>query len=135
MYYPAEKLEELLRQQQDKPRIQAEYAHAMGNSCGGLEAYKRLEELYPHYQGGFVWDWIDQQLTADGRLHYGGDFGDLPNSGDFCADGLLFADRVPSPKLAAVKAVYTPSCWSWSRARWCCATRAFSPTRANCAWR
>lgn len=108
MYYPAEKLEELLRQQQDKPRIQAEYAHAMGNSCGGLEAYKRLEELYPHYQGGFVWDWIDQQLTADGRLHYGGDFGDLPNSGDFCADGLLFADRVPSPKLAAVKAVYAP---------------------------
>lgn len=108
MYYPAAKAEDILKEFQDKPYIQAEYSHAMGNSCGGLEAYKRLEAIYPHYQGGFIWDLIDQQLYQEGRLYYGGDFGDLPNSGDFCADGLLFADRTASPKLSAVKAIYSP---------------------------
>lgn len=107
MYFPAEKSERILQKLTDKPYIQAEYAHAMGNSCGGLAAYKRLEYMYPHYQGGFIWDWIDQQLYIDGRLYYGGDFGEFPNSGDFCANGLVFADRSPSPKLAAVKASFT----------------------------
>lgn len=70
MYYPAAKAEDILKEFQDKPYIQAEYSHAMGNSCGGLEAYKRLEAIYPHYQGGFIWDLIDQQLYQEGRLYY-----------------------------------------------------------------
>lgn len=108
MYYPAEHVERILKEHPEKPYIQVEYAHAMGNSCGALDYYARLERIYPHYQGGFVWDWVDQQLLVDGKLQYGGDFGDAPNDGDFCADGLLFADHTPSPKLAEVKAVFTP---------------------------
>ena len=108
MYYPAEHVERILKEHPEKPYIQAEYAHAMGNSCGALDYYTRLERKYPHYQGGFVWDWVDQLLLVDGKLLYGGDFGDAPNDGDFCADGLLFADHTPTPKLAAVREAFTP---------------------------
>lgn len=108
MYFSPEQAEQYLLDHPGKPYIQVEYAHAMGNSCGDLESYVELEERYPRYQGGFIWDWIDQQLWKDGQLHYGGDFRGWPNSGDFSADGLLFADRTPSPKLAAVKAAYSP---------------------------
>ena len=110
MYLPPEEAERYVLTHPGKPYIQVEYAHAMGNSCGDLERYVDLERKYPGYQGGFIWDWIDQQLWKDGQLHYGGDFRGWPNSGDFCADGLLFADRTPSPKLAAVKAAYRPVC-------------------------
>ncbi len=108
MYWPADRVEKQLLIQSDKPWIQVEYAHAMGNSCGSLDRYIALEERYPQYQGGFVWDWIDQQIQKDGVLHIGGDFRDHPNTGNFCADGLLFADGTPSPKLSAVKAAYRP---------------------------
>lgn len=108
MYWPADRIEKHLQSYSDKPSIQVEYAHAMGNSCGSLDRYIRLEEQYPQYQGGFVWDWIDQQIEKDGILHYGGDFREHPHTGDFCADGLLFADGTPSPKLSAVKAAYRP---------------------------
>ncbi len=108
MYWPADQVEAYLLRHSEKPCIQVEYAHAMGNSCGSLEHYIRLEEQYSHYQGGFIWDWIDQQIQQDGVLHYGGDFRERPHSGDFCADGLLFADGSPTPKLAAVKSAYTP---------------------------
>lgn len=108
MYYPASQVEQILKEHPEKPYIQVEYAHAMGNSCGALERYRRLEQEYPGYQGGFVWDWVDQQLLVDGKLRYGGDFGDVPNDGDFCADGLLFADHSPTPKLAEVGAVFSP---------------------------
>ncbi len=79
MYWPADRVESYLQSHSDKPCIQVEYAHAMGNSCGSLERYIRLEEQYPQYQGGFIWDWIDQQLEKDGFLHYGGDFRERPS--------------------------------------------------------
>ncbi|MEE1296175.1 MAG: glycoside hydrolase family 2 TIM barrel-domain containing protein, partial [Bifidobacterium sp.] len=95
-----------------KPFISCEFMHAMGNSCGGLTEYMELER-YPHYQGGFIWDFIDQALEQrlpDGtvRLAYGGDFADRPNDGEFSGDGLVFADRTPSPKAQEVKACYAP---------------------------
>lgn len=70
MYAPAKVIEEYLTNKPAKPFISVEYAHAMGNSVGDLAAYTALEK-YPHYQGGFIWDWIDQGLEKDGHLLYG----------------------------------------------------------------
>ena len=94
-----------------KPYILCEYSHAMGNSCGNLYQYTNLFDQYPILQGGFIWDWKDQALktqTDDGieYLAYGGDFGDTPNDGNFCGDGLLFADGSVSPKIFEVKKCY-----------------------------
>ena len=66
---------------------------------------------YPKFQGGFIWDFVDQAiLTKDDRgrdyFAYGGDFGDRPNDGNFCGNGLLFAERTPSPKLAEIRRLY-----------------------------
>jgi len=95
------------------PFILQEYAHAMGNGPGGLLEYQQLFETYPRCQGGFVWEWIDhgiRQRTADGREYfaYGGDFGEPLHDGNFVMDGLLFADRTPSPGLLEYKAVIAP---------------------------
>lgn len=94
-----------------KPFILCEYSHSMGNSTGGLFKYVDLFHRYPVLQGGFIWDWIDQAIrskTPEGTeyLAYGGDFGETPHDGNFCGNGLVFADGTPSPKLAEVKAVY-----------------------------
>ena len=85
--------------------------HAMGNSVGNMDEYTALER-YPKYQGGFIWDFIDQAIYAtqpDGTrsLRYGGDFGDRPSDYEFSGDGLLFADRKPSPKAQEVKQLYS----------------------------
>ena len=93
-----------------KPYISCEYAHSMGNSTGGLHLYTELEQ-YPKYQGGFIWDYVDQALfqrLPDGteRLAYGGDFDDRPNDYEFAGDGIVFADRTPSPKAQEVKQLY-----------------------------
>ena len=111
MYASPEQVEEFLHAHPDRPFLLCEYAHAMGNSCGGVGQYTRLFREEPHMQGAFVWDFIDQAiLTKDGQgreyLAYGGDFGDEPNDGNFCGDGLLFADRTPSPKLAEIRRLY-----------------------------
>ncbi|WP_329535574.1 DUF4981 domain-containing protein [Streptomyces sp. NBC_01450] len=95
------------------PFIQCEYAHAMGNGPGGLTEYQRLFETYERLQGGFVWEWIDHGLRtqdAEGRefFAYGGDFGETLHDGNFCADGLLFPDRSPSPGLLEYKKVIEP---------------------------
>jgi beta-galactosidase len=95
------------------PFVLCEYAHAMGNGPGGLLEYQQLFEKYPRCQGGFVWEWIDhgiRQCTDDGRefFAYGGDFGEVLHDGNFVMDGLLFADRTPSPGLAEFKAVIAP---------------------------
>ncbi len=113
MYVPPEDCEAWLRTHRDKPFILCEYSHAMGNSCGDLARYTALADKYPHCQGGFIWDWVDQCLlakapTGEEYLASGGDFMDSPNDGNFCADGLLFADRTPSPKLQEVHACYQP---------------------------
>ena len=95
------------------PFILCEYAHAMGNGPGGLTEYQRLFETYPRLQGGFVWEWIDHGIartTEDGTPYfaYGGDFGEELHDANFVADGLLFADRTPSPGLLEYKKVVEP---------------------------
>jgi beta-galactosidase len=97
----------------DRPLIMCEYIHAMNNSCGGLADYWDAVRTYPGLQGGFVWDWVDQALVQtlpDGteRLAYGGDFGDQPNDGPFCLNGLVGANRVPHPALLELAAVIAP---------------------------
>ncbi|MDQ0090160.1 beta-galactosidase [Paenibacillus anaericanus] len=94
-----------------KPYIICEYSHAMGNSCGGLHLYWELFEKYDILQGAFIWDWIDQAIRieqADGtvQMAYGGDFGESPHDGNFCGNGLIFADHTVSPKLYEVKKCY-----------------------------
>ncbi|WP_338113253.1 glycoside hydrolase family 2 TIM barrel-domain containing protein [Paenibacillus artemisiicola] len=94
-----------------KPYISCEYMHAMGNSVGGMHKYTELEDRYPKYQGGFIWDYIDQALIARDRygreyFAYGGDFGDRPTDYSFCGNGIVFADRRETPKLQEVKFLY-----------------------------
>lgn len=107
MYWPPEKAEWVLKNFKDKPYIQCEYAHAMGNSTGSIEDYIMLEETYEQYQGGFIWDFIDQLIEKDGKMYYGGDFNERTHYGDFCANGLVFADRTITPKIHAVKQAYS----------------------------
>lgn len=89
---------------QRRPLIMCEYSHAMGNSNGTLAEYWEAIESTPGLQGGFIWEWRDHGLVqrlADGstRIAYGGDFGDEPNDGNFCIDGITFPDRSPKPAL------------------------------------
>lgn len=93
-----------------KPFYLVEYAHALGNSVGNLQEYWDVLESRREFQGGFIWDWVDQTFrkkTADGRdlWAYGGDYGDKPNDGNG-GDGLIFADRQVQPELEEVKKVY-----------------------------
>ena len=111
MYAKPEEIRAYLQDNPPKPYISCEYMHAMGNSCGGMNLYTELEEEFPAYQGGFLWDYIDQALVrkkpyGEEVLAYGGDFGDRPNDGAFCGDGIVFADRTPSPKTQEVKYLY-----------------------------
>ncbi len=111
MYPPAAEIAAWLDVHKDKPFMLCEYSHAMGNSCGGLKEYLALEDQYPQYQGGFIWDWIDQAITAPlpgggEGLAYGGDFFDQPNNRNFCGNGLVFADRSETPRLMEVKYLY-----------------------------
>ncbi len=96
-----------------RPLILCEYAHAMGNGPGSLNDYWDAFYRYRRLQGGCVWDWIDQGLritSAEGTPYfaYGGDFGDEPNDGAFCINGLIFPDRTPSPGLLEYKKVIEP---------------------------
>jgi beta-galactosidase len=89
---------------QRQPLIMCEYSHAMGNSNGTLAEYWDAIESTPGLQGGFMWEWFDHGLAQrlpDGttRWAYGGDFGDRPNDGNFCLDGLLWPNRTPKPAL------------------------------------
>ena len=110
MYAHADEIEEYLKSDPKKPYISCEYMHAMGNSVGNMDEYVALER-YPQYQGGFIWDFIDQAILVrlpdgDERLCYGGDFGDRPSDYEFAGDGIVFADRTPSPKAQDVKQLY-----------------------------
>jgi beta-galactosidase len=94
-----------------KPRILCEYAHCMGNSLGNFQDFMTVFEKYDNCVGGFIWDFIDQGLrktTEDGKEYwaYGGDFGDKPNDGNFCINGVILPDRKPTPELYEVKKVY-----------------------------
>jgi beta-galactosidase len=97
----------------NRPYIMCEYAHAMGNSTGNFQEYFDIIATSPHMQGGFIWDWVDQGLKAkddSGRDYwaYGGDIGGYQYTHDqnFCANGLVNADRKPHPGLYEVKKVY-----------------------------
>ncbi len=107
MYLPVENLEQYGKSQNTKPFILCEYAHAMGNSEGDLYQYWDVIEKYPNLQGAFIWDFVDQGLrNSSGGFSYGGDWGDNPNDADFCANGLLSADRTLQPEIYEVKKVY-----------------------------
>jgi len=111
MYASIEQIVRYAKSNPDRPLILCEYAHAMGNSVGNLQDYWTAIEKYKHLQGGFIWDWVDQGLfknAPDGTefFAYGGDFGDQPNSSDFCINGLVSPDRRPNPHLWEVKKVY-----------------------------
>ena len=106
MYWWPEHITGYVANDPKKPFISCEYTHCMGNSGGGMNRYTNLTKQYPHYQGGFVWDFIDQALLSDGFHHYGGDYDDRPNSGAFVGNGIVFADRTISAKLLHVKSCY-----------------------------
>ena len=115
MYVPLDKLiEQGERNDDERPFFMCEYAHAMGNGPGNLKEY--WEAIYAHDRliGGCVWEWADHGLllgrSPDGvkRYAYGGDFGDVPNDGNFCIDGLCFPDRRPHTGLLELKKAYQP---------------------------
>jgi len=104
----------------DKPLIQCEYAHAMGNSEGGFKEYWDLVRKYPKYQGGFIWDFVDQSLherTQDGRLFYsyGGDYNSYdPSDQNFMDNALISPDRKFNPHAHEVKYFYQ-SIWATAK--------------------
>ena len=106
MYAKVSEIKEYLDSKPDKPYISCEYTHAMGNSCGGMFKYTDLEDEYEQYQGGFIWDFVDQSIIKDGEFMVGGDFGERPNDHYFCGNGIVFADRKLSPKAQEVKYLY-----------------------------
>ncbi len=112
MYVPVKGIKEWLKEHQGKPYINCEYMHAMGNSCGAMSKYTEYAYEEPLFQGGFIWDYIDQAITLkDNRgiefEGYGGDFDDRPNDGSFSGDGICYSkDRAPSPKMQEVKNDY-----------------------------
>lgn len=111
MYPPVKEIEEYLSKNRERPYICCEYAHAMGNSCGALNDYTDLTDREPLYQGGFIWDYVDQSIRKKDRygketLGYGGDFGDRPSDYDFSGDGIVYGDKGISPKMPSVKYNY-----------------------------
>lgn len=112
MYTPVAGIEKFLAEHPKKPFICCEYTHAMGNSCGAMHKYTELSDREPGYQGGFIWDYIDQSIYKKDRygkwfLTYGGDFGDRPTDGDFSGNGICYGgEREASPKMQEVKFNY-----------------------------
>lgn len=109
-----ERLERAQKGETVKPHVVCEYAHAMGNAIGNFKEYWETYERYPALLGGFIWDWVDQSIqmpTPDGKGYYmavGGDFGDKPNDGNFCTNGVIFSDRTYSAKAYEVKKIHQP---------------------------
>ena len=112
MYWRAESIRAALEKDSSRPAISCEYGHAMGSSFGGQDVYIRLTDEVPSYQGGFIWDYIDQAITRKDRYGlkfqgYGGDFDDRPHDGDFSGDGIVDSlNRAPTPKMQEVKYLY-----------------------------
>lgn len=115
MYARIWQLREHVNQRQSRPLILCEYAHAMGNSVGNLKDYWDLIDEHDQLQGGFIWDWVDQTFPIKDQAGndiwgYGGDMGfvGIPNDSNFCANGLVLADRKLRPHIWEVKKVYQP---------------------------
>lgn len=112
MYAPPQRIREYLRKNGKKPFILCEYMHDMGNSLGGLKSYMELLDEFEKYQGGFIWDYIDQaimvtdEVTGENVLRYGGDFDDRPSDYEFSGNGIVFADRTEKPAMQEVKYYY-----------------------------
>lgn len=111
MYPKVTNIEKFLAEHPEKPFICCEYTHAMGNSNGAMHKYTDLARREARYQGGFIWDYIDQAIRTKDRygneyLGFGGDFGDRPTDYNFCVNGTIFADRTNSPKMQEVKFNY-----------------------------
>ena len=104
MYYDYNGCERYSQGENPRPLIQCEYAHAMGNSIGGFKEYWDLVRKYPAYQGGYIWDFIDQGLRGKSKITgkqiwtYGGDYGHYPASdNNFNCNGVINPDREPNP--------------------------------------
>ncbi len=114
MYQSRESIVADMEKPLDKPLIQCEYIHAMGNGPGDIEDYQELINRYEGFAGGFIWEWCDHAVltgvTEDGRKKYayGGDFGEFPHDGNFCMDGMVYPDRTPSPGLREFRNVMRP---------------------------
>ena len=112
MYAKPWEIEEYLNNNPKKPYLLCEYMHDMGNSLGGLDSYMELIDKYEMYQGGFIWDFIDQALyvtdevTGKQVLRYGGDFDDRPSDYEFSGNGIVFADRKEKPAMQEVRYYY-----------------------------
>lgn len=111
MYTPVVKIREYLAEHRERPFIMCEYTHAMGNSCGAMSNYTEYAYEEPLYQGGFVWDFIDQSIRTRDRygnetFAYGGDFDDRPSDYNFCGNGIVYGNGEESPKMQAVKYNY-----------------------------
>ncbi len=111
MYPSVESMIETDGEDTDVPFFMCEYAHAMGNAIGNLPEYwDFIENKAQRTIGGCIWDWVDQGLIKFGgpkdQYYFGGDFGDTPNDGDFCLNGVVTSDRRVTPKLLEVKKVY-----------------------------
>ncbi|MBQ6502450.1 MAG: DUF4981 domain-containing protein [Flexilinea sp.] len=112
MYTPVTEVEAFLKEHPEKPLIMCEYTHAMGNSCGAMHKYTDLTEREPHFQGGFIWDYVDQSIYKKDRYGkwfqaYGGDFGERPTDYEFSGNGIVYGgDRTESPKMQEVRFNY-----------------------------
>lgn len=112
MYTSVENVKKFLAEHKEKPFIMCEYTHAMGNSCGAMHKYTDLTDAEPRYQGGFIWDYIDQSILKKDRYGkdfqaYGGDFLERPTDYNFSGNGICYGgDRDPSPKMQEVKFNY-----------------------------
>ena len=112
MYPSVEAIREFLAKDDSKPFICCEYTHAMGNSCGAMHKYTDLTDTEPKYQGGFIWDYIDQSIYKKDRYGkefqaYGGDFGERPTDYNFSGNGIAYGgNRDASPKMQEVKFNY-----------------------------
>ena len=104
MYFTPEQMAELAQSRDMRPVFHCEYAHAMGNGPGDVADYMEVYKKYPKLIGGCIWEWADHVVLEDGVQKYGGDFGELTDDGNFCSDGLVFADR--SLKAGSLNAKY-----------------------------
>ncbi len=114
MYASIPEMHAYLGNNPDKPFIQCEFIHAMGNGPGDIEDYYELEEQYDSYVGGFIWEWCDHAVyigddeSGEPKFHYGGDSGEFPHDSNFCVDGMVWPNRRVSTGLKEYKNVHRP---------------------------
>jgi beta-galactosidase len=121
MYPTVDALLQHAKAKSDKPFFVCEYAHAMGTAMGNLVDYWETIEFQPRLMGGCVWEWCDhglrQETETGWRWAYGGDFGDVPNDGNFCCDGVVLPDRRETAKLKELKQAYR-QIRAWATHEW-----------------